>query len=245
MTSAASRHASLPRQRLFGLVALMFVGAARAASYTDFLPCEPLDPNQQYHDLNEAADHQVLGTVERNHFTPEVETLQKGLTAPLPRDIAFVLRAFPNHYRALNSMARWQLQNTKKALDSDNLVWTADCYFLRAMSFVPDDWRVQFVYAIYLHRAKRYPEAEKTYDSAEQLGAEGAEFFYNRGLLALDEGKLDVAQQYSDKAYEMGYPLKGLRDKLARAKSAPPPAVKKPKTPAASTKAAETAQKAP
>ncbi|MEP7245367.1 MAG: hypothetical protein ABI885_17075 [Gammaproteobacteria bacterium] len=238
------------RSALCGAATLWLAGLAQAAGYTDFLPCEPLDPTVQYHDINEPADQQLRGTVERNHFTPPVETLQAGLTAPLPRDIAFALRQFPNHYRALNSMARWQLLN-KKPLDSENLVWTADCYFLRAADFVPDDWRVRFIYAIYLHRAKRYPEAEQQYDSAEQLGAEGAEFFYNRGLLAVDEGKLDAASAYADKAYEMGYPLKGLRDKLARARSGAPlkppaPATRKKAKPATqSMKLPETAQKSP
>jgi Tfp pilus assembly protein PilF len=206
-------------RRTYVCLALLLASPAFGLSYQDVSPCEPLTAHGQYHDINDAREAVVRGTVESNHFTPEVETLQRGLTAPLPRDIAFVLRAFPNHHRALNSMARWQLQN-KAPLDAENDIWTADCYFLRAIDFRPDDWRVQFVYGIYLHRAKRLVEADKAYDAAAELGADTPDFFYNRGLLAVDRGNLQQAGEFSDKATALGHPLKGLRDKLARARKA-------------------------
>src|SRR3954467_1988851 len=120
------------KQRLFGLLALIFVCSVHAGGYEDHLPCEPLSPDQQYHDLNDPHDHVLLHTVESNHFLPQVETLQKGQSSSIQADIAFVLRAFPNHYRALNAMARWQLRNK---LPFDDSIWTADCYFLRAIAF--------------------------------------------------------------------------------------------------------------
>lgn len=199
--------------------ALGWASVGNAINIEDIQPCEPLDPRQEYHDFNDSTWSQLLGTVTHHHFPPSVENLQAGFTAPLPRDIAFVLRQFPNHYRALNSMGRWALQN-KNALDTSGEVWTADCYFVRALEFVPEDPVVPFVYGIYLHKAKRLEEAAVQYAAAERLGEQSADFYYNRGLLEIDRGNLDKAQEYADKAYAMHHPLPGLRDKLARAKAA-------------------------
>jgi Tfp pilus assembly protein PilF len=225
------------KSRFFGLLALLIAGSAQAVGYNDIQPCEPFDPNGQYHDINEAQDQVLRGTVERNHFTKPVATLQHGQTAPLPRDIAFVLRYFPNHYLALNAMGRWQLMNKLDITDGENPVWTADCYFKRAIDFRPGDYKLHLLYAIYLHGAKRKEEAWQEYALAEENGADGAEFYYNRGLLGVDMGKLDQAQEDADRAYSMGAPLPGLRDKLARAQKA----AKQGKKPVSS--AAEAAQK--
>lgn len=219
------------KRQLLGLAVAWIACSAHAASFEDFLPCEPLDPSQQYHDINESADQVARGTVERNHFIPAVETLQRGQTAPLPRDIAFVLRQFPNHYRALNAMARWQLRNKLPIDEPENQVWTADCYFQRAIAFRPDDWQIHFIYGIYLHGAKRLEEAERAYKAAEENGADGPNYYYNRGLLDVDLGHLDAADANAEKAYGMGASLPGLRDKIARARKATQAAqpIKKPK----------------
>jgi tetratricopeptide (TPR) repeat protein len=215
------------KRSLFGFIAILIACSAHAVGYSDIQPCEPFDPNGVYHDINETSDQVLRGTVERNHFTKPVETLQRGTTAPLPRDIAFVLRYFPNHYRALNAMGRWQLQNKLDIGDSESPVWTADCYFRRAIDYRPDDWKIHFIYGIYLHGAKRLNEASHEYTAAEENGAEGAEFFYNRGLLAVDLGNIEQASKDAEKAYAMGVPLPGLRDKIARAQKQPE-TVKKP-----------------
>jgi tetratricopeptide (TPR) repeat protein len=192
---------------------------AYLAAAPDLSSCEPLSSFSEYHDVNDRSSAVVLNTVETNHFVKDVELLVKGQTAPLPLDIDFVLRAFPNHYRALNSMANWQLKNKLRSLTPDGRPWTADCYFQRAHNFAPKDWRVRIVYAIYLHRAKRLDEAREQYVAAEDLGASTADYYYSRGLLEVDMGDLANARTYADKAYAMGMPLPGLRDKLARAEA--------------------------
>jgi tetratricopeptide (TPR) repeat protein len=205
------------RKRFVALVVLMW--PAYLAAAPDLSRCEPLSSDVDYHDVTDGASAVNLNTVESNHFVKDVEMLVRGQTAPLPLDIDFVLRAFPNHYRALNSMATWQLKNKLQTLTPDGRPWTADCYFQRALNFVPKDWRVRVVYAVYLHRAKRLDEAHEQYVAAEDLGANNADYYYSRGLLEVEMGDLDSARKYADKAYGMGMPLNGLRDKLARAEA--------------------------
>lgn len=187
----------------------------------DLSRCEALEVTTQTYDVNDSASVVPIHTIEINHFTPDVEHLLKGQTAPLPLDIAFVLRYIPNHYRALSAMSNWQLKNRVPA-DMQSKVWTVDCYFERAIVWRPNDPKVHFVYAIYLHRAGRLPDAVQEYAQAERLGESDAEFYYNRGLLEFDLGHLEAARGYADKAYSLGYPLLGLHRKLEHAGAGAP-----------------------
>lgn len=183
--------------------------------------CPPPTPGETeiFLDANDPANASHVALTEQYHFTPEVEQLVKGSSSVMPMDIDFTLRHHPNHYRALWAMARWQLlhrippEYVGKALPSE-------CYFQRAIAFRPDDAQLYVLYAMSLHRAGRLEEAEAQYGRAEAIGANSAEYFYNRGLLELDLGHIDNAQAFADKAYSAGYPLPGLRNRLAKAKGA-------------------------
>jgi Tfp pilus assembly protein PilF len=209
---------------------LCFSEGAYAAP--DLSRCAPLDPKVlngdrtelTYHDINDPGSAGYLNLVEGNHFNEATEQLVRGQTSVLPADIAFVLNMFPNHYRALTSMARWWLTHDQLPPDFEGRVFTADCYFMRAMDFRPNDWKVRLIYGTYLHRAKRLNEAQQQYAAAEEHGGtESADLYYDWGLLELDLGDIVKAREYADKAYAMGYPLPGLRQKLARATASQSP----------------------
>ncbi len=175
----------------------------------------PLDQNnfRRPIDINDPADKGKIDIVVKHHFTPEVAALIRGSTAELPGDIHYTLRHIPNHYGALDSMARFQLQ---KPGESDRYL-TVDCYFERAFAFRPKDARLYMLFGTYLHRAKRYDQALAMYTRAEELGLDTPELYYNRGLLEFQRDNLDQAATYAAKAYAGGYPLPALRDKLVKA----------------------------
>ena len=163
-----------------------------------------------------------INLVERFHFNSEVEALLKGTTAPLPMDIAYTLRQIPNHYRALNAMARFQLRTPRPVTAT---YWTADCYFERALAFRPEDGVLYMLYGIYLQGRKDYPSALEAYRRAESLRLESPELVYNMGLLFTEMANYADARSYAHKAYAGGYPLQGLRHRLERAnqwQDAPP-----------------------
>lgn len=56
------------------------------------------------------------------------------------------------------------------------------------------------------------------------VGGKSAEIKYNLGLLQLEAGKVDAAVESARRAYELGYPLPGLRNKLQKLGHWPPPA---------------------
>jgi O-antigen ligase len=163
-----------------------------------------------------------LEVVERHHFNQDVQQLVRGQTGVTAAgDLAFVLRYIPNHYPALALMAQWQLKNSRLLAAPPPgsellLVESADCYFLRAIEFRPEESRIHLYYGTYLHRANKFKQAEIEYMKAEMLGGPDAELYYNLGLLMLDLGDVERAGGYAEKAYSMGYPLPGLRDRLQK-----------------------------
>jgi len=79
----------------------------------------------------------------------------------------------------LNAMGDWQLKHG--VTDDPNAnVWTAECYFQRAIAFRPNDPVVHLVYGIYLHKAHRLQDAERAYQSAEDSGAHSADYLQSR-----------------------------------------------------------------
>jgi tetratricopeptide (TPR) repeat protein len=189
---------------------------------------------RDYFDYLDPANRERLKIVEDYHFTSEIEGLVRGITGLVPAELDFVLRALPNHHRALIAMARWQRLHPKLAESLEGRVYTIECYLKRAAEVSPKDGRVRMIYATVLQQQNKLAEADQQYTLAEEMGMGGAELYYNRGLLKLQIGDVESARSYAAKAYELGYPLPGLREKLAAVKPATKPATK-PVAPAPST----------
>src|SRR5207247_529058 len=142
------------------------------------------------------------------HFTPQTENLIRGVTAPLEADIAYTLRVFPNHHRALDAMSRLSVKlHTLHPPKSDCSV---DGWFERAIRFRPDDARVHLAYGIHHFRWKRLAQAKEQLLEAERLAGNDSNVFYNLGLLYADLKEWDKAMSYAKKAYDSGFPLPGL-----------------------------------
>ncbi len=167
-------------------------------------------------DYNSAEDRAaMLGVVEAGHFDANVENLIRGLSSiHLMDDISYTLRRFPNHHRALYSMARYYLRNPEEASQPNRK--TPDCYFHLAMQFTPDDGVVRMIYGIYLHRIGRYQDALTRYREAEQRMPETSELYYNMGLTYMKMRDYPNARRQADRAYALGYPLPGLKRMLEK-----------------------------
>jgi tetratricopeptide (TPR) repeat protein len=167
--------------------------------------------------------HNRLPVVEQHHFTSKVENLISGESATLEQDLNYTLRTFPNHHRALWSVARLQLK-TPRPLGGDPTYLTAECYFERAIQFSPQDGTARMVYGIYLHKKGEHANALAQYKDALQLMPNSSEAHYNVGLLYLDMNNMVAAREHAEKAYSMGYPLQGLKNRLVQAGQWKPPA---------------------
>ena len=166
-----------------------------------------------------------LPIVETFHFTPDVESLRHGSSGTVLGDLRYTLRAFPNHHRALKSIARYALAGGQFPIDDS--IPSAECYFDRAIAFRPDDAAVRVIYANYLFKTGGREEARKQYEEALRLAPESVEINYVAGLFFVDIGDLERARKLAKMAYDNGYPLPGLRKKLVAAEAAGKSAQKK------------------
>lgn len=169
-----------------------------------------------YDYTNPTHKRENLPVVERVHFTDNVYTLRSGETGSNPLgDIDYTLRAFPNHHLALDAMARLHLKHDTERLPNGR--YSIHCWFQRALEFRPEDAQVHLVYGIYLFRAGELEQARQRLTTALEKMPNSAEAHYNLGLLYVQRGDYDAARESAEKAYELGFPLPGLREQLKRA----------------------------
>lgn len=159
-----------------------------------------------------------LPVVERFHFTPDVESLRQGRSGSVIGDLRYTLRAFPNHPRALSAVGRYGLSGGR--IPADDYIQSVDCYFERAIAFTPGDAAVHAIYANYLFKLGNREDARKHYEEALRLAPESIEISYAAGLFFVDVGELERAKTLAEIAYGNGYPLPGLRNKIAAADAA-------------------------
>ena len=201
-------------------VMLAWVCAVQAAD-----PCGELENGYGPYDYR--TDKAKLTVVEVNHFTVKVENLQCCLNGPLEADLDYTLRAFPNHHRALLAMER--LATNMRTERPPRANYTVGCYYERAVRFRPDDGTVRMLFAAYLAKKGNATEAIKHMEYIEKTAGPSANLDYNMGLVYADLKQYDKALEHAHRAYQLGFNLPGLRNKLERAGKwrDPPPAVAK------------------
>ena len=154
--------------------------------------------------------------VESYHFTPKVESLTGGESALLGGDIGYTLNVWPNHHRALMSMANLAIR--EKTSKPAGARYTIECYFERAKRMNPNDGMVDLVHAIYESRLDRWQDALKDAKKAEEQLPESRDVHYNLGLIYFNLKDYPNAREHAKKAYALGHQLPGLRQKLQSAK---------------------------
>mgnify|MGYP001828746886 CR=1 FL=1 len=196
-----------------GSAALLLICIPFTAPADELKMCGSLDNAYGPYDYtNPQHRRDRLPIVEAGHFNSDVENLIKGMTGRVEGDLDYTLRAFPNHPRALWSMARLHLR--EKTTHLGGATYSIDCWFDRAMRFNPNDPTVRYIYGMYLHRSGEIELALEQYKVALQLNDENAEIHYNIALLYLERNELELATTHARRAYSMGFPLPGLKRKL-------------------------------
>lgn len=180
----------------------------------DIIPGQPLTNAYGPFSATNPAHADKLPIVLGAHFPPEVERLIRGSRGSIMGDLNYTLRAIPNYHRALAAMAKYQRLRQLKLAPQDEY-YTADCYFHRAVYFQPDDVTARMLFAIHLHLTGRLDDAQKQYMLALAYGPDYSELHYNYGLLLVEMGRYDDALNHANKAYAKGFPLPGLKNKLA------------------------------
>lgn len=203
------------------LVLLVLVQASAATAADNALggqTCGTLpdgNPTDYRLRVTDNALQRAVDDVNRNHLDLAVRDMNEGNVGPnVIGNLGFILNHWPNHYPALQALIRYKLAGG----DGDRGRYrSADCYFEIAHQFVPNDANVLILYGIYRYRSGDTDRAELYWKRALQLEADSAEAHYNLGLLYVEEARFRDALEHAIKAYDLGYPLPGLKSKLVRA----------------------------
>jgi tetratricopeptide (TPR) repeat protein len=161
------------------------------------------------------AHSEAIILVETRHFTKNVERLNRGERSTVAGDIAYTLRVFPNHPRALRSAAELTRRNGGRMPKDMN--YSVACWFDRAIAFRPDDVQVRILWAVELIRSKQVQAALVQTEAAESLAKGNPAVHYNVGLLYFQLSEYDKSLSNAKIAYEQGFNLPGLREKLTKA----------------------------
>lgn len=180
----------------------------------------------------------ALKLVESAHFNQRVESLIRGQTGKLGQDIDYVLRAFPNHHRALVSAMR--LAERDKRPQPDGMNYSIDCYFDRAIRWQRDDLTVRMIFAGYLGRKDKIDDAKAQLAYVVSQAGDNPFTHYNAGLVYLELKAYKEALAQAHRAAELGFGRTDLREKLQAAGQWSEPAA-----PAASAAASAAAEPAP
>jgi len=178
--------------------------------------CPPYTKGSTGGDYYDADDAKGLSVVETFHFGPQVEALQRGMSGTLGGDIGYTLAHFPNHPRALAAMARLGLRLKKS--QAPGAAYAVECYFQRAIDFLPADAATRALFGAYLLSLRRDVDAILQLESALQAQPGNAAAWYNLGLARVRQKDWPAARNAAHKAYGLGFPLPGLRQQLKAAR---------------------------
>lgn len=205
--------------------------ATVALAQSNFSSCGSLD--NPYGPFDYRVQKGKLNIVEQYHFTPNVESLVSGKSSiHVGGDLDYTLRASPNHHRALIAMMR--LGEKLKTPQPQGLGYSVECYFERALRFRPDDSIARMIYATYLFKNSREPEAVRQLALASESAGDNPFTHYNIGLIYLDLKKYDQALAQAHKAYGLGFVQPVLREQLKKLGKWKEPSDTPPNAPATS-----------
>lgn len=171
--------------------------------------------NVQSLDYRERSNWEAnLKGLEDHHFTPEVENLIRGSTSVIGADLEFVLYRIPNHHRALTALAKLSIRD--KVFRFEGLKYPVECYFDRAIRFRSSDGTVRMIYGGYLSKIGKVGQAIDQLKIAVLLEPDNAIAHYNLGILHFDKKDYSAARIHAEKAYALGFPLSGLKNKLKK-----------------------------
>ena len=210
-------------QSLFASLAVVFMFGGDALGQENASACGSLDNGN-----NGPFDYAVergrkLTTVEEFHFTPSVERLIRGQSGSLGDDLNYTLMAFPNHHRAL--MSKMALGEKVKSPQPPGAHFPVECYFERALRFRRSDTIVKMIYATFLSKKGRLPEAIQQLELATASAGDNPFTHNNIGLVYFDLKDYDKALQQAHRAIALGFTQNILRDQLQKiGKWSEPPA---------------------
>ena len=188
-----------------------FCGRTRAATtilLAVTVACSPAVRAQKAdNDYYTNTDVALLRSVERYHVIRAEGEIRSKYYVPARADLDFALRYFPNHPQALLLMVQLCSEYKQQGCDLDLI-------FEKAIAVNPNVAGTYTAQGVYLHRVKRYADAVKSYQRALELDRDSMNAHYNIALSYLELKEYGLANEHAQRAYELGAPVPGLRERL-------------------------------
>ena len=175
--------------------------------------------------------HQQLGTIwdRIHHYCYGLLQLSRGqqLTDPTKRNYVLhnAVSEFDFSYRAFRGDPKTRTNPfTALAAIHLGLTYKAQGNLKEALRYVDEaiqiDPKLETAYGAKAVMQRQEGALDKAVETLQKgiasVDGDSAELNYFLGLTYFDLNEFDLAKQYSDKAYALGYPLPGLRNKLLR-----------------------------
>lgn len=181
-------------------------GAAGPYDYLD------QDPQNLWHIRDVNANHLI-------HIKPD---LAGGRVNHALGQIHYILIRIPNHYEAFQWLGKIATKYPGREYDPDQIGAgeelafppTVECYYDRAFRYRPNDSNLRLLFAIHYHITDQLDKAIEQYKIAESMRENSPDIQYNLGLAYFDRKEYDLSAVHAQRAYALGYPLPGLRNKL-------------------------------
>ena len=169
------------------------------------------------YDYKVAPAHRI-SIVTGAHFTPEVARLKASKTGSIIRDIDYTLRALPNYHPALYSLIQLYFQDSKRYRRwyKTKKIPPPECYLKRSINYKAEEYETYSLYGYYLHKRKKYKQAEVQYQRSFKKNRRSTEARYNYALMLIELKRYEDARKQAKLAYKYGYPLQGLKRKLKK-----------------------------
>ena len=151
----------------------------------------------------------LLVNNEEHHLDVALTKLASGKKSQLEyvkQQLQYLLPRWPNHPRALQIVSEVAVRTNDTAYA---LRW-----YTKAISAFPRVYQTYVLYGSYLYRVHEYDKAEKNFREAVQLAPDSSEPNYDLGLVLFAKKRYKEANHYAQIAYQLGYPLEGLRELL-------------------------------
>ncbi|HBC56620.1 MAG TPA: hypothetical protein DCZ03_05580 [Gammaproteobacteria bacterium] len=209
------RLSPLPTKEVLFVLFFSLLGISSLGYAIEFKTFQPNSPaNQNDYFSTDSISTKRVRTVERHHWDKARQHKERGEIQYAFGDIDFILRYVPNHPHALMQMSEISMAAGKPD--------TVRPYLDYAIQYRPKNSSTHIIYGIHLHRTKNYSEAVQHYKRALELDPKASETHYNLGLSYFELKEYTLAQKHAKIAYDRGYPLPGLKDKLRQLGHWPP-----------------------
>ncbi len=156
-------------------------------------------------------ERQLLKDNERVHLSKAMAHLRSGKKHRLEyaeAEFKYILAIWPNHPASLQGMTDVAIRLGRPEV--------ADFYFRKALEFFPEVPETYALYGIYLYKINDLDRSIEMLEKAVQLAPHSSQNHYLLGLSYYAAKQYDLALQHAQQAYNMGYPLPGLRDLLSK-----------------------------